>query len=528
MIQGTKDKSPLGGTRADYEIAKQGGRFRRPRKGVSGVGTSGDYHFKSDSEWLYGIEYARDLDRNDGFAGMAVDRVIDNIIHDTGFSPEPDTGDENADVFLKTLWKQWAENESACDLAGEMTFRQMERVILRSALVDGDVIPIGNESGSLEIMEAHRLRTPTNSKKNIVFGVQLDEHRKRLAYYFTREELDLTRAVRKVSDTVPIDARDEDGNRQVFHVFDPNRVSQTRGVSVYRRVADALGMHDDIEFANLVRQQIASCFAIIRNRTTAGPLSGAAYGDRTTVGSKTTENIGPGMEYVNNPGETMEGFSPNIPSPQYFEQAWKILKTISANLGIPLQAVLLDASESNFSGWRGAMDQARTGFKRVQTWLIEKFHARVWKWKVRQWLAEHPQLRAWAAQKGVDLFKGEWKRPSWPYINPLQDAQADITAVAGLLTSLRRVFNERGLDFDEIIPEIVNDNVAIYKLCRDASRILNADAVDDSERITWRELLAMPVPAGLNIQIAASADPNQYGTTSPAPAAATSGGRRAA
>lgn len=514
-------KTPLSGVRSDYEISKQNGRFRRQRRGVSGVGTTGDYHFKSDSDWLYGIEYARDLDRNDCFAGMCVDRVVDNVLHDTGFSPDPDTGDENADMFLKRKWKEWSESPEACDMAGEMNFRQQERVVLRSCMVDGDIIPLGNESGALETMEAHRLRTPTNSKKNIVFGVELDSNRVRKTYYFTKEEVGLMPAVRRVSDTVPIQVRGEGDLRQIFHVYDPKRVSQTRGVSVYSRVADQLGMHDDIEFANLVRQQIASCFAIIRKRSQTGPLSGGpGYGSQSSDGAKTTENIGPGMEIKSEVGESVEGFSPNIPSPQYFEQAWKILKTISANLGIPLQAVLLDASESNFSGWRGAMDQARTGFKRIQNFLIDKFHAPVWKWKVTQWLEESPELRAWAAQSGVDIFKTMWKRPSWPYINPLQDAQADITAVAGLLTSLRRVFNERGLDFDDMMPEIVSDNVTIYKLCRDAARLLNAEAEDDSERITWRELLAMPVPAGLNIQIAASADPNQYGGSPPKPTGA--------
>lgn len=521
----TKFKTPLSGTRADYEIAKQGGRFRRPRKGVSGVGTTGDYHFKSESEWLYGIEYARDLDRNDCFAGMAIDRVMDNILHDTGFSPDPDTGDENADMFLKQLWKAWAGNENACDLAGEMTFPQIERAVLRSVFVDGDSIPIGNESGALEVMEAHRLRTPTNSKKNIVFGIQKNTHRRSEVYYFTKEEVDLRASVRKVGDTQPIDARDEDGLRQVFHVFDPKRVSQTRGVSVYARIADQLGMHDDIEFANLVRQQIASCFAIIRKQTQGGPLSGPSYGSKSVDGDRITENIGPGMEIKPPVGEDVTGFSPNIPSPQYFEQAWKILKTISANLGIPLQAVLLDASESNFSGWRGAMDQARTGFRRVQNFFIEKFHARVWKWKVSQWLQQYPELRAWAAQKGVDITKVAWKRPSWPYINPLQDAQADITAVAGLLNSLRRLLGERGIDIDELMPEIVSDNVTIYTLCRNAARLLNAEAVDDSEKITWRELLAMPVPQGLNIQLAASADPNQFGAS---PQSSPGGKRNAA
>jgi len=510
-------KTPLSGLRQDYEISKSGGRFRRPRRGVSGVGTTGDYHFKSEREWLYGIEYARDLDRNDCFAGMCVDRVVDNVLHDTGFQPDPDTGDENADMLLKSLWTTWAGDEDACDISGEMTFSQLERVILRNAMVDGDILPIGTESGVIETLEAHRCRTPTNSKKNIVFGIQQDQNRRRLTYFFTKEEVGLHGTIRKVSDTVQIDARDEDGLRQVFHVFDPKRVSLSRGVSVFARVADQLGMHDDIEFANLVRQQIASCFAIIRKRKRTGPLHGAPYGERNTSTSgsgysRTLENISPGMEIAGDLEEEIDGFSPNIPSPQYFEQAWKILKTISANLGIPLQAVLLDASESNFSGWRGAMDQARTGFKRIQNWLIAKFHARVWKWKVAQWLIQYPQLQAWAKQKGVNIFKVMWKRPSWPYVNPLQDAQADIATVAGLQSSRRRVLGERGLDIDELDPEIVTDNVTLYKLCRDAARVLNAEALDDSEKINWRELLALPIHQGLNIQIAASADPNQYGS----------------
>lgn len=516
-----KDKSPLSSIRADYEIAKQGGRFRRPRAGVSGVGTSADAQFKNEPAWLYGMEYARDLDRNDCFAGMCIDRVVDNVLGDCGMSPDPDTGDENADVFLKARWNEWANDESQCDMAEDKTFMELERLVLRSCFVDGDHIPIGNNSGALECMEAHRCRTPSNSKKNVSFGIEQDSNRKRLKYYFTKEDIGPTRSLKLVGDTVQIDARDEDGERQVFHVYDPKRVSQSRGVTVFARVGDQLGMHDDIEFANLVRQQIASCYAIIRKKKRGSPhnAGGPKTGEQTTETSgsftKVRNAIAPGMEYTAEHEEDVEGFSPDIPNPQYFEQAWKILKTIAANLGIPLQAVLLDASESNFSGWRGAMDQAKTGFRRIQNWFIKKFHERVWKWKVRQWLQKYPELRAWAAQKGVNIFKTLWKRPTWPYINPLQDAQADVLSVAGLLTSLRRVFNERNLDFDEMIPEIVNDNITIFKLCRDAARVLNKEAEDDSERITWRELLAMPVPQGLNIQIASSADPNQFGGGEP-------------
>ena len=505
---------PLSDVRADYEIAKQGGRFRRPRRGVSGVGTSADYHFRNESDHLYSIEYARDLDRNDMFAGMVIDRLIDNILQESGIRVDPCTGDENADAWLRDRWNRWAADEDQCDLAGEQTFSDMERLVLRAALVDGDILALPNESGALEMMEAHRCRTPRNTRKNVVFGVQIDGHRRRIRYLFTRDELAPHRALTRVSDTVAVDARDEDGNRQVFHVFNPDRISQTRGVSCFRRVADPLGMHDDIQFANLVRQQIASCFAILRKRSGSGPLGGDQYGERTTETSgtytRTLENIGPGME-VSTEDEEITGFSPNIPNPQFFEHAQLILKLVSANIGLPLHAVLLDASQTNFSGWRGAHDQARAGYRRIQGWLERKFHRRVYQWKVRNWLAESPELQAWASQSGVDIFRHKWNRPTWEYIQPVQDAAADISKIRGLISPRRRVIAARGEDIDEVDAEMVRDNARLFRLCRDAAREINAEADEDSEKITWREMLAMPLHEGLNVSLTASTEPGAGG-----------------
>jgi len=501
-----KAKSPpLHEARADYEIAKKSGRFRRNRRGVAGIGTSGDFHFRTEADWLYSIEYARDLDRNDSVAGMIVDRLIDNILQDVGCRPDPCTGDENADAFLKAKWKEWSQDEDQCDLAGEMTFAEQERAVLRGAIVDGDILPVTNAAGSLEIMEAHRCRTPTNSKKNIVYGVELNENRRRLNYLFTNEEIDPRRALRKVSDTTSVAARDTDGFRQVFHVFDPSRVSQTRGMSAFRRVADTIGMHDDIEFAELVRHQIASCFAVFRKKAKASPLGGAQYGPRSTetIGtySRTLENIGPGMEIDGEPGEELTGFSPNTPGSDYLNHIQKVLKTVCANLGIPFQAVFLDPSQTNFSGWRGALDQARMGYRRIQTWLIRKFHRRVYLWKVRTWLAESPELQGWATQGGVDIFKHKWSRPSWEYIHPLQDAAADVTKVSSGITTHRKVHASRGDDFDDVIVEAVGDNAKWYRLCRDAARAINLEADDDSERVSWRELLALPLHDGLKLTL---------------------------
>ncbi len=168
--------------------------------------------------------------------------------------------------------------------------------------------------------------------------------------------------------------------------------------------------------------------------------------------------------------------------------------------------MLLDASQTNFSGWRGAHDQARAGYRRIQKWLINKFHERVYRWKVRNWLAQHPELRTWAGQDGVDIFGHKWNRPSWEYIQPVQDVAADVAKVRSLISTLRRVHGNRGDDFDEVIAEAIGDNTKLFRLARDAARILNEEADDDSEKVTWREMLAMPLHEGLSVNLMATAD----------------------
>lgn len=502
-------KVPLHDIRSDYEIAKQNARFRRPRAGVSGVGTSADYHFRSESKWLYHIEYARDLDRNDMVAGMVLDRLLDNILQETGIRPDPDTGDENLNAALKDMWREWSEDEAQCDISQESSFQDMERNVLRAMMVDGDHFALPTDNGSIELIEAHRCRTPKNTSRNLVYGVELDQQRKRLTYFFTKDELEPTKTLNRVGDTTQIPARDEFGSRNVFHIYDPHRLTQTRGVSVFHRTADALGMHDDIEFANLVRQQVASCFTVIREQTRTAPMPGGdgnGYGSRTTEQlssdfTRTLENIGPGMQIKTRPGEKITGFSPNIPNPQFFEHVMLILKIVSANLGIPLHAVLLDASQTNFSGWRGAIDQARAGFRRIQTHFVRRFHRHVYRWKVENWIDANPALQTWASQDGVNPFRVRWQRPTWEYIEPVKDTTADVAKVRGLITSPRRVAQRRGEDHDEIVSEILEDNSKVIRAAIMAARSINAELEPNEAPLTWEKVLFL---ASENLQVALS------------------------
>src|SRR5258705_2144455 len=258
------------------------------------MGAGADYHYRNEADFLRILEYARDFDRNDIVVGQGVDRFLDNFLQG-GFQLDTETGDEALNQDLWARWQNWAKDPEQVGAAGELNWCSIERLIPREVAVDGDVCALPLASGQLEIMEAHRLRTPTNTKRNVIHGVLLDRNRRRMEYWFTQDDIDPFATVSNVSSMRRVAARDADGNKQVFHCYRPKRMTQTRGLSLFTPIFDAIGMHDDIQFATLLKQQIASCIVFLRERL-ADPT--IPWGAAPQTGEKTTEPLGDGTTRV--------------------------------------------------------------------------------------------------------------------------------------------------------------------------------------------------------------------------------------
>lgn len=498
--------------KADYSGAKES-RFRRDRLGVTRIGRSADWHYRLIGDQLKLMELARDMDRNDLVVGQGIDRACNNIVQD-GFKLDPKSGDKDFDKEVRERWHDWSHDPNACDLAGEMTFPEIEYKACRQPMVDGDMFFLPHSSGHLEGVEAHRCRTPQGTYPGVINGVLLNSYRRRQQYWFTKDDVDPLKPVSLIGDVEKYDARDESGFRQVFHVYNPKRVSQTRGISALAPIFDALGQFEDIQFAKLIQHQIVSCFAVIRERT-----NNWAGGDVPAAGEKTEESlpdgtvrqlegIGPGMEIRAKIGEKITGFSPGVPNPEYMPQMRLILSLIGVNLGMPLVMLLMDASETNFSGWRGAFDQAKMGFRANQRQLIYKLHQPTYVWKMRQWMYEDPGFASRAERLGPKAFRHHWNRPSWPYINPREDAAADLVRVKNGLTSYTRIHHENGDEWGDLSTEIVADNGMLIRKAKAEAMAINKE-FDDGDPVTWRDVASISLPAGMTLAINPDGDQPQ-------------------
>ena len=492
--------SSMDAVRADYDMSRQN-RFIRRRTGLAPQGGSADYHYRTESLFYDDIEKARDMDRNDSIVGQTIDRSVNNIVQD-GFSLDPQTGDKKLDEDIWQRWVHWANDPDACDIAGEYTFHDYESQAMRSSLLDGDAFTLALESGHLQFLEAHVIQTGRRVP-NTVLGITLNESGRHEQYWIQRDPID---ALGHKEPSEPIDVHDSEGLRQAFHIINPKRKTQTRGVTALAPIFSLAGMFEDIQFAKLVQQQVVSCFAIFRQQAInpAGQLPdrNGGYGlpetEVTQDGTRYIENIAPGMEIIGKPGETLQGFSPNVPNSEYFNHVKLMLQMIGVNLGLPLCLVLMDGSETNFSGWRGAVDEARKGFRSNQVNLTNRFHRQVYKWKLTQWMDEDPALRRSAERSNIDMFNHKWNAPRWAYIDPVGDAQGDQLRLQNGLTSPRRLHAERGAEWEEVADEIVADLTYAIARAKNSAMEIN-EAYPDGQPVHWRELINMPMPVGLQM-----------------------------
>lgn len=484
----------IGELRSDFR-ASHDSRFMARLTGVHHLGSGADYHYRYERDYLHMLERARHYERDNPVVAQGIGRLASNIIQD-GFQPDPKTGSEDLNKAIKDKWLEWSEDSNLCHSEQEHSFKTLEELIVRTVIRDGDIFALPLKNGSIQLIEGHRPRTPTGTKKNVVHGILLDEMARRKELWVAKEDIGVREYVKLVNDVYRVPWKDADGFHQVFQVFFPKRTSQRRGYPALAPVSDTIGQTDDLFFTTLVKAQMNALIVLLEEQQAGGiaGLDATSMGNNDQTVVSGIPGIDAGLHVKVADGRTIKGHAPAVPNAEFFTHANLLLTFVAINLEMPVAMLLLDASNTNFSGWRGTIDQARVRFRYLQRLVRDQFHTPVYDWKVRQWLATDSTIQRFAAGAENPLKHG-WKIPGWPYIEPFKDAQADSLIVEKFLSSPRRVVGARGYDWPEIAHELVADKAFLIEEAIERAAELNAKFPDAG--VTWREILGpgLSVPA---------------------------------
>ena len=410
-------------------------------------------------------ERSRDLNRNDAHASGITSTMTTNVIG-TGIKPQSRVdkdalkiSDKSANNFQKKAERAWKKWLPYSDAGERMDFYEIQQLVDRQILENGEaiVIPLMLKDKNrpyalgLQIVESDRLDTPPDKRgdKSIRSGVKIGENGEPVSYFIQKTHPgDFRYSKYEDKKFIEIPAKNKFGRKNVFHLYPMLRAGQTRGVPFFASVLTYFKDLAEYTEAELVAARISACFSIfITSESSMDVAINSAY--EKNASGQMIESLEPGMIKHLMPGESITSFNPQRPSATFEPFVERILRAISAALGLPYELVAKDFSKTNYSSARAALLEARRYFKVRQEWLARKLCQPVWDMVLEEAYLNGELGPVSFYEKKKHWTSASWIAPGWEWVDPLKEAKAAEVGLKNGIVTHSDLYSARGKDWEE-------------------------------------------------------------------------------
>lgn len=408
-------------------------------QGMTGQG-SGNNHLTSGQAKVL-RERAREMDRNNLFVASIMDRITEAVLG-TGLNIQINSGnkrwDDKAEKNFNDFWNKRPE------VRGIFEGQEVERLVMRSLEIDGDILIVLTKDGLVQVIEADRIRTPNEHEKNpnIYQGVEVDSVGKPIRFYVMPYE-DGVGMVRKDNNYNTFDAR------YCIFLAKRKRISQTRGVT---SLAPCMDLFEDIDAfmeASIIQQKISAAHVMaIEQKGGASVLDGATTEATDSLGNTyQEENFRPGQILYLDIGESAKILGPSQTGQQFGPFITQLIRFAGLCFGLPLEVVSLDFSKTNYSSARAAILVSHKAMAQKHKSFVRQFMEPIVRWKtendIRKGILNAPT-------KGYTISATPPKMIS---VDPLKETKADREKINGGLSTLRDIVSSNGQDWTEMMKQ---------------------------------------------------------------------------
>ena len=338
-------------------------KYTRERKGPSSLSGAEDYRSNYDRVEL--MKRARDLAENVGLVRSILMKFASHTAANISYQARTENPEVNTEV--EAYWADWWDK---CDISTRHTGSTLMQVAMMSMLRDGDflIVLVRDKDGNLKIqgIEADRVGDPFKvyTSLDLIGGIHIDRDTGAPSAYdiYNRSIGDFY----TYQATIPAS--------QAFHLFDPLRIDQYRGISAFHTaINDATDIYDIINFEKMAAKNASSQAGIVkRNNNNASDLSTLTNDEDLNGNTIKLEAIESGKISYLEPGEDIvfpDG--PSRPSGAFAEFHKILLRNICLGVGIPY-SFAVDPSAMSGPTARLEMQQAGRTFRRYQKLLDDK------------------------------------------------------------------------------------------------------------------------------------------------------------
>lgn len=415
---------------------------------------------------------ARRLCRDNPYAASAESTYAFNVAGDEPFRLEMKVGKYVDGVFqeetetnriIEQAWAEAGKPENCCSTRN-LSRLELYHMAIAAVIRDGGVLfrhrrayPANKFNYAVEPIEIDRLdvywnRPAVGTANEIQFSIEMDKWHAPVAYWI------LTRHPGDVFAFSNQDAyRERVAADEVIAFFNMRlRANQTVGMSAFAPVVQRLHRIDQYDVAEMTAAIVS---AIKIGFFTKTNTSDQYVGTSEDENGMKIDKVEPGMNFEEMPDNfDLKQFDPKHPVEAYAAFSDQNLRSIAQGLKLAHSTLSGNYAGMSFSTGRLEKLPERDGFKVMQEHTKKSFvHPHFNEWLKYAILSGQVQLPMSRLEEFQNAAFFHAKR--WPYINPLQDAQADILRIEGGLDSRSRVIaeSERGGDVEQVDSEIASD-----------------------------------------------------------------------
>lgn len=414
----------------------------------------------ADSDLRYALRMmrarSRDLCQNSDYARRYLDLVAANVVGPKGIqlqvrARENDGRlDQLANQILEQSFYDWGR-PGICTVDGRMSWVDAQRVFIESVARDGECFVLMVEDSAnpwrfrLQFIDPDLIDQDKNQHLGngvqIRMGVEVDAAGRPIAYHVrTRHPDDYqTSGVPTREQRIPAE--------RMIHAFRPDRIGQTRGVPWTATAMTRLKMLNGYEEAELVAARIsASKMGFFTSESGDDYQADGTYEDgglRMEVAPGQFEQLPAGVDF--------KPFDPQHPSSAFKDFEKAMLRGIASGLGVSYTSLANDLESVSYSSIRQGLLEERDHWRVVQHWMVDHFCEPVYLRWLRATL-DSGSINLPAA-KYFKFRNTQWVPRGWQWVDPRNEAEAQITAINNGLMTRTQALAERGLDIEDVLRE---------------------------------------------------------------------------
>jgi len=411
--------------------------------------------FRSNYDRVEMMKRARDLDQNFGLVRSLLLKFATHVAANITYQAR--TTDQNVNSDVEAYWNSWWDK---CDLSGRHTGSILMQIATMSMLRDGDFFFIlaRDQDGNLRLqgVEADRIGDPfrTYTSLNLIGGIHINQETGAPDGYDVY--------LRTFGNAYMFQATI--AANQVFHLYDPLRIDQYRGVTAFcTAINDATDIYEIVQMEKMAAKIASSQGGIIkRTNNNASDLANLTNDLDSNNQTIKIESIEPGRITYLEPGEEMQfPDSPNRPGNGFQEFHKILLRNICMGVGIPY-SFAVDPSAMSGPTARLEMQQASRTFKRHQKLLEDKVLRPVKNIVIADGIARGLIKN----NVGTKTTKGVFNFGASVSIDLGRESASAIAEFKTGLRTAADIYSERGLDFESSIQQRARETKMITDLAQ--------------------------------------------------------------